>query len=179
MCVSKARGWPRAGVGKCPAPGQRKICKCPTPGTNMAGKFPAVARGGGGAGDSLIFCGTQFSGDGVLRISSYGDVRMRTKINLPPRKKIHRVSYKTHKIPAQKLPLPPPAKKKKHGKRDLVPGHRHRTRILAWVWLKKECVHISAQRVPYIGTKCERCITLPRATKETGPVCRHAGHLFH
>ena len=146
----------------------------------MAGKFPAVARGGGrGAGDSLIFCGTQFSGDGVLRISSYGDVRMRTKINLPPRKKIRRVSNKTQKIPTQKLPLPPPAKKKKHGKRDLVPGHRHRTRILAWVCLKKECVHISAQRVPYIGTKCERCITLPRATKEIGHVCQHAGHLFH
>ena len=91
------------------------------------------------------------------------------KSTLPPRKKIHRVSYKTHKIPVQKLPLPPPAKKKKHGKRDLVPGHRRRTRILAWVCLKKECVHISAQRVPYIGTKCERCITLPRATKEQDP----------
>ena len=138
----------------------------------MAGKFPAVARRGGGAGDSLIFCGTQFSGDGVLRISSYGDVRMRTKINLPPRKTKPKKSL--HKnYPS---PLPP---KKKNGKRDLVPGHRHRTRILAWVCLKKECVHISAQRVPYIGTKCERCITLPRATKEIGHVCRHAGHLFH
>ena len=111
----------------------------------MAGKFPAVARGGGGAGDSWIFCGTQFSGDGILRISSYGDVRIRTKINPPPpRKKIHSVSNKTQKIPAQKLPLPPSAKKE-HSKRDLVPGHRHRTRILAWVCLKKECVHISAQ----------------------------------
>ena len=84
----------------------------------------------------------------------------------------------------QKLTPPPPKKKNNNNnnnnaKRDLVPGHRHRTRILAWVCLKKECVHISAQRVPYIGTKCERCITLPRATKETGPVCRHAGHLFH
>ena len=36
------------GVGKCPAPGQCKICKCPTPGTDKAGKCPAVARGGGG-----------------------------------------------------------------------------------------------------------------------------------
>ena len=36
------------GVGKCPAPGQCKICKCPTPGTDRAGKCPAVARGGGG-----------------------------------------------------------------------------------------------------------------------------------
>ena len=36
------------GVGKCPAPGQFKICKCPTPGTYKAGKCPAVARGRGG-----------------------------------------------------------------------------------------------------------------------------------
>ena len=35
---------------------------------------------------------------------------------------------------------------------DLVLGHRHRVRILAWVCLKKGCVHISAQRVPYLGT---------------------------
>ena len=34
-------------VGKCPVPGQRKICKCPTPGTGKASKWPAVARGGG------------------------------------------------------------------------------------------------------------------------------------
>ena len=26
------------GTGKCPAPGQCKICKCPTPGTDKAGK---------------------------------------------------------------------------------------------------------------------------------------------
>ena len=37
------------GVGKCPAPWQRKICKRPTPGTGKAGKCPAVA-GGVGAG---------------------------------------------------------------------------------------------------------------------------------
>ena len=36
------------GVGKCPAPGQCKICKCPTPGTDKAGKCPAVVRGGWG-----------------------------------------------------------------------------------------------------------------------------------
>ena len=60
----------------------------------------------------IRFCGTQFSGDGVLRISSYGDARMRTKINpRPPRKKNNRVSNKTPKIPAQKLTLPPPKKK--------------------------------------------------------------------
>ena len=35
------------GVGKCPAPGQRKICKCHTPGTDKAGKCPEVTRGGG------------------------------------------------------------------------------------------------------------------------------------
>ena len=37
-----------SGVGKCPAPGQHKICKCPTPGTEKAGKCPTVAGGGGG-----------------------------------------------------------------------------------------------------------------------------------
>ena len=36
------------GVGKCPAPGQHKICKCPTPGTDKAGKCPASNPGGGG-----------------------------------------------------------------------------------------------------------------------------------
>ena len=36
------------GVGKCPFPGQCKICKCPIPGTDKAGKYPAVARGGRG-----------------------------------------------------------------------------------------------------------------------------------
>ena len=29
--------------------------------------------------------------------------------------------------------------------RDLVLGHRHRARILAWVLEKKWCIHISAQ----------------------------------
>ena len=42
------------GVGKCPVPGQRKICKCTTPWTKKAGKCSAVARrrevGGGGGG---------------------------------------------------------------------------------------------------------------------------------
>ena len=46
--MSKAREWP--GVGKCPAPGQYKICKYPIPGTDKAGKCPAVARGGKGGG---------------------------------------------------------------------------------------------------------------------------------
>ena len=31
-------------------------------------------------------------------------------------------------------------------------GHRHFAHILAWVRLKKGCVHISAQWVPYSGT---------------------------
>ena len=39
------------GVGKCPTPGRRKICKCPTPGTDKAGKYLAVAPGGGGEGE--------------------------------------------------------------------------------------------------------------------------------
>ena len=47
----KPRAWKKVGngpgVGKCPAPGQHKICKCPTRGTDKAGKCPAVARGGG------------------------------------------------------------------------------------------------------------------------------------
>ena len=30
------------GVGKCPAPGQCKICKCPTPGIDKAGKWAQV-----------------------------------------------------------------------------------------------------------------------------------------
>ena len=40
------------GVGKCPAPWQRKYCKCPTPGTDKAGKCRTVAwrKGGGGVG---------------------------------------------------------------------------------------------------------------------------------
>ena len=36
--------------------------------------------------------------------------------------------------------------------RDLVLGHRHRARILTWVCLKKDCVHISAQWVPYLDS---------------------------
>ena len=39
------------GVGKCPAPGQRKICKYPTPWTKKAGKCPAVARRREGRGE--------------------------------------------------------------------------------------------------------------------------------
>ena len=38
------------GVGKCPAPGQYKICKCSTSGIDKAGKCPAVARRGEGVG---------------------------------------------------------------------------------------------------------------------------------
>ena len=37
-------------VGKCPIPGQRKICYCLTPGTNKAGKCPTIARERGGGG---------------------------------------------------------------------------------------------------------------------------------
>ena len=76
----------------------------------------------------------------------------------------------------QKSTLPPP-QKKKHVERDLVPGYRHRTRILAWVCLKR--VHISAQRVLYFGTKCERCISFPRTTKGIGRVCQRIGYLVH
>ena len=48
-CQKLANG---PGVGKCPVPGQCKICKCPTPGTDKEGRCPAVAWGGGGAGRS-------------------------------------------------------------------------------------------------------------------------------
>ena len=44
----KLENGPR--VGKCPGPGQHKICKCPTPGTVKVGKCPAVARWVGWAG---------------------------------------------------------------------------------------------------------------------------------
>ena len=79
----------------------------------------------------------------------------------------------------QKLTPPPPKKKKKSCQ------ERPCTRAPAPYpnssvgMLEKECVHISAQRVPYFGTKCERCFTFPRTTKEIGHVCRHAGYLFH
>ena len=42
--MSKAREWP--GVGKCPAPGQCKICKCPTPGLTRRENAPQGGRGG-------------------------------------------------------------------------------------------------------------------------------------
>ena len=35
---------------------------------------------------------------------------------------------------------------------ELVLGHWLRVRILAWVCLKKGCIHINTQRVPYLGT---------------------------
>ena len=104
-----------------------------------------------------------------LTSSPDGDARMRTKTNPPhPRKKSKGFLTKPKKSLHKNYPPPPSPEKEKNTKRDLVPGYRHRTRILAWVCLKKECVHISAQRVPYFGTKCERCITFPHTTKEIG-----------
>ena len=38
------------GVGKCPAPRQRKICKCPTPSTDKAGNAPCNSPVGGWGG---------------------------------------------------------------------------------------------------------------------------------
>ena len=109
--MSKARGWPR--VGKCPAPGQCKICKCPTPGTDMAGKFPAVARGGEGLGTAGSSVAPSSQGMGYSGFPVTGMFECGQKSTLPPPpKKIHSVSNKTQKIPAQKLPLPPSAKKK-------------------------------------------------------------------
>ena len=64
--------------------------------------------------------------------------------------------------------------------RGLVLGHRHFAQILAWVRLKKGCVHISAQWGTVLRHRvCERCLNFPRATKELGHVCRHAGYLIH
>ena len=51
----KSSGMP-PGVGKCPVPGQCKICKCPTPGTDNAGKCPAVARGRGLGAGGIDWC---------------------------------------------------------------------------------------------------------------------------
>ena len=88
----------------------------------MAGKFPAVARGGvkglGTAGSSVAPSsqGTGYSGFQVTGMFECGQ-----KSTLPPEKKIHRVSNKTQKIPAQKLPLPPPAKNNM-ARETLYPG---------------------------------------------------------
>ena len=49
----KPRACQKFGVGKCLAPGQRKICKCPTPGTDKGGECPAVACSVGDALNSL------------------------------------------------------------------------------------------------------------------------------
>ena len=145
----------------------------------MAGKCPAVARGGGkGLGTAGSSVAPSSQGTGYSGFQVTGMFECGQKSTLPPEKKSIGFLTKPTKSLHKNYPSPLPPKKK-HGKRDLVPGHRHRTRILAWVWLKNECVHISAQRVPYIATKCERCIILPRATKEIGHMCRHAGHLFH
>ena len=56
---------------------------------------------------------------------------------------------------------------------ELVLGHRHRVRILAWVPSEYRT------RAPCQGIKCEGCLTFPRTTNEIGHVCRHAGCLFH
>ena len=53
----------------------------------------------------------------------------------------------------------------------LCPGTRSRP---GRVYLGKECVHISVQRVQYSGTKCEGFFTFPRVTKERGHVCTQA-----
>ena len=63
---------------------------------------------------------------------------------------------------------------------ELVLGHRHRVRILVWVCLEKKGVFTLVPseyrtRAPCPGTKCEGCLTFPRALKEIGHVCRHAG----
>ena len=55
-----------------------------------------------------------------------------------------------------------------------------RVRILVWVCLEKKGVFTLVPseyrtRAPCPGTKCEGCLTFPRALKEIGHVCRHAG----
>ena len=176
MCVSKARGWPRS--WQMPGPRAVQDLQMPHPRDWYGGQIPGSSPGGGGLGTAWSSVAPSSQGMGYSGFQVTGMFECGQKSTPPPEKKSIGFLTKPKKSLHKNYPSPLPPKKK-HGKRDLVPGHRHRTRILAWVCLKKECVHISAQRVPYIGTKCERCITLPRATKETGPVCRHAGHLFH
>ena len=109
--MSKARGWPR--VGKCPAPGQCKICKCPTPGTDMAGKFPAVARGGRGWGQLDLLWHPVFRGWGTpdfkLRGCSNAD---KNQPSPPPRKKSIAFLTKPKKSLHKNYPSPLPPKKK-------------------------------------------------------------------
>ena len=75
-------------------------------------------KGLGTAGSSVAPSsqGTGYSGFQVTGMFECGQ-----KSTLPPEKKIHRVSNKTQKIPAQKLPLPPPAKNNM-ARETLYPG---------------------------------------------------------
>ena len=56
-------------VGKCPIPGQRKICYCLTPGTNKAGKCPTIARERGGGGGGVLVQLELLTGNEVKDVS--------------------------------------------------------------------------------------------------------------
>ena len=68
---------------------------------------------------------------------------------------------------------------------DLVLGHRHRVRILAWVCLKNGCVDMTTRPVQYSGTGSGHQVWgLPYFSScnkgnRTQDVCQHAGYLFH
>ena len=128
------------GLANARPPGQHKICKCPTPGTDVAGKCPAVARGGRGWGQLDLLWHPVLRGRGTPDFKLRGCSNADKNQPSPPKKKSIGFLTKPKKSLHKNYPSPLPPKKK-HGKRDLVPGHRHRTRILAWVWLKKECSH--------------------------------------
>ena len=84
----------------------------------MPRSSPGGGEGLGTAGSSVAPSsqGTGYSGFQVTGMFECGQ-----KSTLPPEKKIHRVSNKTQKIPAQKLPLPPPAKNNM-ARETLYPG---------------------------------------------------------
>ena len=60
---------------------------------------------------------------------------------------------------------------------NLVPGHRHRVRILALLLEKIGGVHISAQRVAYSGTKCKRCLLLIQTISPCRLRAPHPAHV--
>ena len=75
--------------------------------------MPRSSPGGGeglGTAGSSVAPSSQGTGYSAFQVT--GMFECGQKLTLPPEKKIHRASNKTQKIPAQKLPLPPPAKKK-------------------------------------------------------------------
>ena len=84
--------------------------------------MPRSSPGGKGLGTAGSSVAPSSQGTGYSGFQVTGMFECGQKSTLPPEKKIHRVSNKTQKIPAQKLPLPPPAKKKNMARETLYPG---------------------------------------------------------